>query len=591
MPIDPIDPTLRQRAIAAAQGAEPFDLLMSGGTLVDVGCGELRHADVGIVGPLIASVHESGTRSDALETLDCTGRFVAPGLIDLHVHFESSMLTPGAYAEAVCPRGTTTVFVDPHELANVAGVAGVRYAVEASRGLPVRFVVQAPSCVPPQPGLELSGADLFGPDVERMLAWPEVGGLAEVMDMLGVLSSDERMTAVVAAGLASGKLVSGHAAGLTGPALQAYLSAGMTSDHEIFTEPDCLEKLRAGMTVELRGALDAILPGIVAEVNSLPLPPTHLVAATDDLFALTLLEDGGLDHLLRRLIAYGMDPVLAFRCATYHAAYRLQRVDLGAVVAGRQADVIVLDSLTDVAVNEVFVGGRLVAAAGDMRVDVVEGPSDPPLHTMRLAPMRAEDFRLHLDAPDGEHRMRVIADAVMTRWDETDVGVRDGVVDVPPGHLVQVTVHRHGRVEPTPHAALLAGWGDWTGAIATTVAHDTHNLVVFGRDPDDMALAANTIIASGGGVSVVRDGAVVAAIELPIAGILSPLSAREVADAQRAVQDAAVGVGLSSDTMVVTQPLFQVMLSSLACLPGPHVTDVGLIDGTTGELVATALVS
>ena len=246
MPIDPVDPACVTAPIAAAQGREPFDLLLTGGTLVDVGCGELRAADVGFVGPLVASVHEPGTRTDSLDALDCTGRFVAPGLIDLHVHFESSMLTPGAYAEAVCPRGTTTVFADPHELANVAGVKGVRYAVEASRGLPVRFIVQAPSCVPPQPGLELSGADLFGPDVERMLRWPEVGGLAEVMDMLGVLSSDDRMGAVVAAGLASGKLVSGHAAGLTGPALQGYLAAGITSDHEIFTEPDCLEKLRAG---------------------------------------------------------------------------------------------------------------------------------------------------------------------------------------------------------------------------------------------------------------------------------------------------------------------------------------------------------
>jgi adenine deaminase len=590
MPIDPVDPHVRRRAVAAARGAEPFDLLLIGGTLVDVGCGELRRADVGVVGPLVASVHEPGARTDALDALDCTGRFIAPGLIDLHVHFESSMLTPGAYAEAVCPRGTTTVFADPHELANVVGVAGVRYAVEASRDLPLRFVVQAPSCVPPQPGLERSGADLHGPDVARMLAWPEVGGLAEVMDMLGVLSSDDRMTAVVAAGLTSGKLVSGHAAGLTGAALQAYLAAGITSDHEIFTEPDCLEKLRAGMTVELRGALDAILPGIVAEVNRLPLPPTHLVAATDDLFALTLLEDGGLDHLLRRLIAHGMDPVLAFRCATYHAAYRLQRVDLGAVVAGRQADVIVLGSLEDVAVDEVFVGGRLVAAGGRMVVDVVEGPSDPPLDTMKLAPLQADDLRLRVDAPDGQHRIRVIADAVMTRWDETTVAVRGGVVEVPPGHLVQVTVHRHGRIVPTPHAALLAGWGEWTGAVATTVAHDTHNLVVFGRDADDMALAANTVIAAGGGVAVVRDARVLAVVELPIAGILSPLPAQAVADAQRAVQDAAVDVGLRSETMVVTQPLFQVMLSSLACLPGPHITDLGLIDGTTGELVATALV-
>src|SRR5215472_8736482 len=184
-----------------------------------------------------------------------------------------------------------------------------------------------------------------------MLSWDEVGGLAEVMDMLGVLGTDARMVDVVAAGLDSGKLVSGHAAGLAGPVLQAYLAAGMTSDHEIFTEPDCLEKLRAGMTVELRGMIEAILPGIVAEVNSLPIPPTHLVAATDDLFALTLLTDGGIDHLLRRLIANGMDPVLAIRCATYNSAYRLQRADLGAVAAGRRADIAILSDLRNVTVR------------------------------------------------------------------------------------------------------------------------------------------------------------------------------------------------------------------------------------------------
>src|SRR5215471_17563081 len=286
MRTDPVDIAIRKRAVAAAQGNEPFDLLLTGGTLVDVGCGELRPTDVGIVGPVVASVHEPGTRTDALDAIDCRERFLAPGFVDVHVHFESSMLTPGAYAAAICPRGTTTVFCDPHELANVAGVAGVRYAVEASRGLPVRFIVQAPSCVPPQPGLELSGADLFEPEIAEMLSWEEVGGLAEVMDMLGVLGIDARMVEIVAAGLRSGKLVSGHAAGLAGPALQAYLAAGMTSDHEIFSEPDCLEKLRAGMTVELRGAVDPILPGIVDQVGRLPCFPTHLVAATDDLFAM-----------------------------------------------------------------------------------------------------------------------------------------------------------------------------------------------------------------------------------------------------------------------------------------------------------------
>lgn len=589
MHADPVDPVVRARAIAAARGDEPFDLLLTGGTVVDVGCGELRAADVGIVGPIVASVHEPGSRTDSLDAIDCTGRFVAPGFVDLHVHFESSMLTPGGYAEAVLPRGTTTVFVDPHELANVSGVPGVRYAVEASRGLPMRFIVQAPSCVPPQPGLELSGADLFGPDAREMLAWPEVGGLAEVMDMLGVVSCDERMVDVVAAGLESGKLVSGHAAGLTGPILQAYLCAGITSDHEIFTEPDCLEKLRAGMTVELRGALDAILPGIVEEVNKLPIPPTHLVAATDDLFALTLLEDGGLDHLLRRLVAYGMDPILALRCATYHCAYRLQRADLGLVAAGRRADIVVLEDLVDFRATEVLYDGELVAQDGTMLVDVVEGPSDPPYGTMRLQEMTPSQFVMRLDVPDGEHRVRVIGDAVMTRWDEATVTVADGVVQVPEDLLVQVTVHRHGRIPARPHAALLSGWGTWTGAVATTVAHDTHNLVVFGRDADDMAVAANAVIAAGGGVAVARDGELLGIIELPIAGILSPKPAAELAADQRVVQDLAIEVGLRPGSAVLTQPLFQVMLSSLACLPGPHVTDLGLIDGTTGELVASVL--
>ena len=589
MRIDPVDPVVRARAVAAAQGREPFDLLLTGGTVVDVGCGELRPADVGLVGPLIASVHPTGELEGALDALDCTGKLIAPGFVDMHVHFESSMLTPGGYAEAVCPRGTTTVFVDPHELANVSGVAGVRYTVEASRGLPVRFIVQAPSCVPPQPGLELSGADLFGPEVAEMLAWDEVGGLAEVMDMIGVLGGADRMVDVVAAGIESGKLISGHAAGLTGAVLQAYLAAGMTSDHEIFTEPDCLEKLRAGLTVELRGMIDPILPGIVAEVNALPIPPTHLVAATDDLFALTLLGDGGIDHLLRRLVAYGMDPLLALRCATYNAAYRLQRSDLGLVAAGRRADIAVLTDLESFTAEHVITDGRLVASGGRMLVDIVEGPSDPPFDTMRLAPLAPADMLLRLDVPDGRHRLRVIADAVMTRWDEADVTVRDGVVEPPPGYIVQVTVHRHGRIDPVPHAALLSGWGDWTGAVATTVAHDTHNLVVFGRDPAEMALAANTVIASGGGVAVVQGSEVVASIALPIAGILSPLPAGEVAAAQRTVQDAAIGIGLFGGSL--TQPLFQVMLSSLACLPGPHVTDIGLIDGTTGEVVATALIT
>jgi adenine deaminase len=591
---DAVDPAIRRRAVDAARGVEPFDLLITGGSVVDVGTCEIRPADVGLVGQLIASVHPTGSRTDALDAFDATGRFIAPGLIDMHVHFESSMLTPGAYASAVCPRGTTTIFGDPHELANVAGLPGVRYAVEASRGLPVRFIVQAPSCVPPVPGLELSGADLHGPEITEMLAWPEVGGLAEVMDMLGVLTSDGRMVDVVAAGLDSGKLVSGHAAGLTGAELQAYLAAGITSDHEIVGDDDAMAKLRAGMTVELRGAFEHVLPGLVAELNALPELPTHLVAATDDLFALTLLTEGGVDHLLRRLVGYGLDPVRALRIATYHAAYRLNRTDLGLVAAGRRADLIVLSDLTTVTVDDVFSDGRHVAAAGAMIVPVVDGPSEPPLETMKLNPLSADDMVLRIGhlpdgVVDGTARLRVLADPIFTSWADVDVEVRAGVVVPPPGHLLQVAVHRHGRIAPRPQAALVSGWGDWTGAIATSVSHDTHNLVVFGRDPAAMALAANTVIADGGGVAVAAGGAVLASIALPIAGLLSPLPAAEVAAAQRELTDAAASVGLHLG--LLTQPLFHVMVASLACLPGPHVTDIGLVDGSTGERIASPIVT
>jgi len=582
---EPVDPTIRTRAMAAARGLEPFDLLIVGGTVVDVGTGELRPADVGLVGPLIASVHAPGTRTDALDTVDATGRYVAPGFIDMHVHFESSMLTPGGYAGAVCPRGTTTIFTDPHELANVSGVEGVRYSAEASRGLPVRFIIQAPSCVPPIPGLELSGADLYGDEVREMMTWPEVGGLAEVMDMLGVLTRDRRMVEVVDAGLASGKLVSGHAAGLAGPDLQSYLCAGIFSDHEVFSDGDVIEKLEAGMTVEFRGMIDALIPPVVAYLDSLPVFPTHVVAATDDLFALTLLTDGGIDHLLRRLIAAGLDPVKAIRLATYHAAYRLQRPDLGMVAAGRRADVLLLSDLAAVTVDDVWFDGRHVASRGEMLEPVVEGPSSPPYDTMRLTGVEPTDFVLRLDVPDGVHRVRCIAGAVVTQWGEVDVEVRDGVVVLPPGYVLQVAIHRHGRAPAVPVAALLADYGDWTGAIATTFAHDTHNLVVFGRDPVQMAQAGQAVIDAGGGVCVVAGGEITGMIELPIAGLLSPLPAAEVADLQAHTQQAALDIGLVAPT--VTQPLLQILASSLACLGGPHVTDVGLVDGTTGDLVPT----
>ena len=314
--LQPVDPAVRLKAIAAAQGKEPFDLLLTGARVLDVATLELREADVGIVGPMVVSVHPCGRFAAARETHDLSGLILVPGFIDAHVHFESSHMLPHHYASVVVPQGTTTIFCDPHELANVLGIEGVRFAVEATRGLPLRFIVQAPSCVPAAPGLELAGADFQAAEIRELLSWPEIAGLAEVMDMRAVLEGQPRMAGILREAIASGKIVEGHARGLTGEGLQAYLSAGILGDHEITSGADALEKLRAGLTVEIRGSHDYLLPDVITAINTLPVIPTSLTVCTDDVFPDYLCDKGGVSDVLRRLIRYGLDPLQAIRCAT-----------------------------------------------------------------------------------------------------------------------------------------------------------------------------------------------------------------------------------------------------------------------------------
>jgi adenine deaminase len=275
------DPALRDRAVRAATGAAPFDVLIIGGNVADMATGELRPADIGLVGPLIASVHPPGSRSDAGQIIAVAG-IVAPGLIDTHLHIESSMVTPRRYAETVLAQGTTTICWDPHELGNVLGLEGVEWAIRAVQDLPLRVLVFAPSCVPSAPGLERGGAVFDPAEMRAMLAMPGIAGVAEVMDMRGVLERAPKMRGIVDAGLASGKLVCGHARGLRGPALQGFAAAGLQSDHEVSDGDELLEKLRAGFTIELRGSHDQVLPGAVAALATLPCLPPTLTICTDD---------------------------------------------------------------------------------------------------------------------------------------------------------------------------------------------------------------------------------------------------------------------------------------------------------------------
>jgi adenine deaminase len=585
-PHDLHERALRDRAVRAARGQAPFDTLITGALLADMATGELRPADIGLVGPLVASVHAPGTQSDAASLLDATGLIAAPGLIDAHMHIESSMVTPRRYAEAVVPAGTTTICWDPHELGNVSGLPGVRWAVEAMRGLPLRALVLAPSCVPSAPGLERAGAD-FGPaELKDMLSWPEVAGVAEVMDMRGVLDRSPRMAGIVAAGLHAEKLVCGHARSLTGPDLQAFAAAGIGSDHEVVSAEDLLEKLRAGFTVELRGSHDYLLPDAVKALATLPHLPQTLVLCTDDVFPDDLAEKGGMIDLLRRLVRYGMPPMQALRAATLHAATRIGRPDLGLIAPGRRADLMLLDGLETLGVAHVFASGLHVAEAGCLRTPLPpEHPAGPLRDTMKLAPLVPGDFLIH--APGPTATLRTAVNPRFTRWGQAEVPVVDGIAQLPEDGILMAVIHRHGLAPATPVLGVLQGWSRWRGALATTVAHDSHNLCVFGRGPEDLAAAANAVIAAGGGMAVAQGGAVTALLPLPICGLVSDAPVAEVAEAFRALKAAADGIADWTPPYLVFKAIVG---ASLACNAGPHVTDLGVADGATGELIPAALV-
>ena len=579
---------LRQRAIDAALGKIPFDHLLINAKIVDMVTGEIRDADVGLVGHMIASVHPRGkfTRSENID--DLSGLYLSPGLIDTHVHIESSHLPPEKYAEIVVAQGTTTVFWDPHELANVLGVAGVEYAVKASRGLPLRVICAAPSSVPSTPGLEMSGADFKGKEMQTMLSWPEVAGVAEVMDMYGVLNGSERMMEILDAGLRSGKLIEGHARGLKDEQLQAYLAAGVTSDHELTSAEDALEKLRAGLTLQIRGSHPYLLPDIAAALLALPHLSSQITLCTDDVPPDHLLEKGGLIALVKLLISFGLRAEDVLRMATFNAAIRMRRSDLGLIAAGRTADIIAFDSLETLNPRKVYVAGNCVAEHGKMLFSPAAA-SDviPPRDTMRLQKVAEADFHFKIPGlKKGKARLRNIKGARFTQWSEVIVEVKSGVVQIPEGFSLIWVQHRHGRHEATPKMALLEGWGELRGAIATSYSHDSHNLVVIGRHPADMMLAANQLLASGGGMALSQNATLLASVDMPIAGMLSDLPADVLAAQFKNLREL-------SAQIADWEPPYRVFKAiegtCLACNAGPHLTDLGLTDGGLREIVDPVL--
>jgi adenine deaminase len=420
-------------------------------------------------------------------------------------------------------------------------------------------------------------------EMREMLSWPEVIGVAEMMDMNGVLRKSSRMVAIAEEGRAAHKLLEGHARGLTGPGLQGYLAAGVISDHEITSGDDLLEKLRAGLAIEIRGSHDYVIPTVVKALAQLPHLSSQIMFCTDDVPPDVLVERGGVADVLRRFIAQGLKPTDAIRFATFNAALHLGHPDLGAICAGRIADIVVLSDLNSVAVSSVFVSG-LHVARGKMLVPITPSSVAQPRDTMKIAATQIDDFRLRLATTAPKARVRAIRGVRFSEWSELEVEVQNGYVVLPSDVNLLYVQHRHGHHASGPHTALQAGLPKLRGALATTYLHDAHNLFVIGGNSEDMKVAADALIASGGGTAVAQDGKILAIIKYPIAGMLSEDPPEEVGRKFEAVKTAAGKVAQWKPPYWIFKSLEGM---SLACNPFPYLTDLGLIDGKRGELVDT----
>ena len=561
-----------RRLLAAARGDESSDLLLENARLLNVFSGEIHETSIAVSGSRIAGL---GPGYRAKQSIDLEGRFVAPGLIDAHVHIESSMVPPRAFARIVLPRGVTTVVADPHEIANVRGLEGIRFMLESARKSPLSFFFTAPSCVPAS-HLETSGARLGASDLASLLSEPEILGLAEVMNFPGVVQGDEEVLSKLKA--FEGRVIDGHCPRLSGLPLNAYAAAGIGSDHESTEIGEARERLRLGMRVFLREGTAArnlrnLVPLITRENER------RLCLCTDDRHCQDLLDEGSIDHLIRVAIAEGVDPMTAFRMASLNAADYFRLHDRGGVAPGRRADLVVFSDLESPVMEMVFKDGALVAREGSL---LTEG--EPDVEDLGAKGLNVRWSDLDFAVPARGRRLRVIGctpGELVTRNLTIEATIERGnaVADARRDLLKMAVVERHhgtGNVGK----GFVQGIGLERGAIAGTVAHDHHNLVVLGCDDESMRTAAEAVAEAGGGQAAAEKDRVLARVALPIAGLMSGRPASAVGEDVRALKRAARSLGSPAP-----DPFTTMSFLALEVVPSLKLTDLGLVDVEKFEIV------
>ena len=567
-----------QRRIQIARGAIPADLVLLNAQLVNVCSGECYPADVAIADGFVVGVSAPGEGYRGLKERDLQGRWLAPGLIDGHMHIESTMLVLSEFAKIVTPRGITSVMLDPHEYANVMGVAGIRYVLESGRGLPLSAYVMISSCVTAS-YFESPYRVLMADDLLPLLENKQVLGLAEMMNMPGILHGDEQLLAKIVATRQHGLVVDGHAPGLNGRDLCAYTTAGVMSDHECSTIEEARQRIRHGMWLMIREGsaarnLDTLLP-LVKELH-----PPRVFFVTDDRDPQDLTTRGHIDSMVRRAIEMGLDPVEAIRLASFNTAQYFRLYDRGAVAPNFVADLVVLDDLNTFKAESVYKEGKLVAQADRLLVDAPAVTFTGVTDTVHIGNIDENDLRI----PGKPGLIEVIGiepGQITTKHLREEASIRDGeIVADPERDLLRLVVIERHHASGKVGLGIVKGFGLRKGALASSVAHDAHNLVIVGVSISDILRAAWVLEEMGGGFACVVDGEVRAKVPLPYGGLVSPLPAYELVQQLHVLDTAAAELGCS-----LQHPCMALSFLSLSVIPSLKLTDQGLIDVETFKLV------